>query len=289
MNENSEISALFHLIDDPDEEIFSTVSERIVTYGKHIIPNLEHLWENTPAENVQERIEMLIHRLHFRDLISDFTEWSNSAYHDLLIGAMLAARFQYPEIHTGQVIQEIEKMKRNIWLELNNYLTPLEQANVITSIVYNYYNLKGIEIAYTNPDDFFLHKVIHAKKGNTLSNSILYLVLSELLGIPVKAISIPQQFILAFFKEDYSAIDCPDNPQHKINFFIDATSGQFFSHNDIANYFKRISVNPVASYFRPLSHKKIIQFLLKELSKCFDQPLTMYKHNELLQLAELLD
>ena len=68
MEPNREISALFHLIDDPDTEVFTTVSERIISFGKEIIPNLEDLWENTPQEDIQERIEMLIHRLHFQDL-----------------------------------------------------------------------------------------------------------------------------------------------------------------------------------------------------------------------------
>ena len=162
MHENREISALFTLIDDPDEEVFSTVSERIVNYGPAIIPNLENLWENTPADEVQGRIEMLIHRLHYTDLTKDITEWRDSAYHDLLFGALLVAKFQYPELHTTPVLQEIEKIRRNVWLELNSYLTPMEQANVISSILYNYYNLKGNEVAYTNPDDFFLHKVLQA-------------------------------------------------------------------------------------------------------------------------------
>ena len=176
MQNNNEISALLTLVDDPDEEVFSTVSERIVHYGTGIIPNLENLWENTVSEDVQERIEMLIHRLHYSDLLTDLTEWKNSAYHDLLFGALLVAKFQYPELQTTPVLQDIEKIRRNVWLELNSYLTPLEQANVISSIVYNYYNLKGAEVAYTNPDDFFLHKVLQSKKGNAISNGILYLV-----------------------------------------------------------------------------------------------------------------
>ena len=49
MEESKEISALFHLIDDPDEEVFDAVSKKIVDYGKPIIPNLEHLWETTPS------------------------------------------------------------------------------------------------------------------------------------------------------------------------------------------------------------------------------------------------
>jgi hypothetical protein len=123
MEENKEISALFHLIDDPDEEVYTTVCDRIVSFGKEIIPNLEHLWENTPAEDIQERIELLIHRLHYDELRMDMTEWSGKEYPDLIEGALLAARYKYPDLHASPIIQEIEKFRRNIWVELNSYLT----------------------------------------------------------------------------------------------------------------------------------------------------------------------
>ena len=288
MYQNAEISALLTLIDDPDEEVFSTVSTRIVHYGKGIIPNLENLWENTVSEAVQERIEMIIHRLHYTDLVNDLTEWRNSAYHDLLFGALLVARFQYPDLQTSPVIQEIEKIRRNVWLELNSFLTPFEQANVISSIVYNYYNLKGSEVAYKNPYDFFMHKVLQTRKGNTLSNGILYLVLAELLAMPVKAINIPRQFVLAFFNEDYDAASYAGNPQKKIHFYVDATTGQPFTHKDVENYFKRINVPPVPSYFKPLNAVRVIQVLLEELARCFDVPHKEYKRNELLKLSDLL-
>ena len=48
--ENNEIKALLHLIDDPDEDVYNTVSEKIVTFGKGIIPNLEHLWDTAKSE-----------------------------------------------------------------------------------------------------------------------------------------------------------------------------------------------------------------------------------------------
>ncbi|MGI8950315.1 MAG: transglutaminase-like domain-containing protein [Chitinophagaceae bacterium] len=289
MHENKEISALFTLIDDPDEEIFSTVSQRIVHYGKGIIPNLENLWENTVSEEVQERIELLIHSLHYSDLYNDLVDWKDSAYHDLLFGSLLIAKFQYPELHTTPVLQEIEKIRRNVWLELNSFLTPLEQANVISSIIYNYYNLKGVEIAYNNPDDFFIHKVLQSKKGNALSNGILYLVLGELLDIPVKAINVPKQFVLAFFNSDFDPSKGTEHPQNKIQFYVDATTGQPFTHKDLENYFKRISVPATSSYFKPLSHKRIIQMLIEELAKCFDTPEKNYKQRELMQLAGMLD
>jgi len=156
LTENKEITALFHLIDDPDEEVYTTVSDKIISFGKSIIPNLEHLWENTTSEDIQERIELLIHKLHFRDLTEDFNKWRPESSTDLLQGALLTAKYHYPDMVVTQTMQEIEKLRRNIWLELNNYLTPLEQTNVITSILYNYYKQKGVEISYSQPEDFLI-------------------------------------------------------------------------------------------------------------------------------------
>lgn len=289
MLETKEINALFTLIDDPDEEVYSTVSNRIIGFGKDIIPNLENLWENTLSEAVQSRIEMLIHSLHFTDLKQSFIDWRDSAYADLLTGALLVAKYQYPDLHTTPVLQDIEKIRRNVWLELNNYLTPLEQANVLSSIIYNYYNLKGGEVNYNNVDEFFIHKALESKKGNAISNGILYQIVCDKLDINAKIINIPKQMILAFYHKDFDLDKSKTSPQDKILFYVDGVNGQAYGHQDIDNYFKRISVPPVPAYFKPISNKRIIQVLLDETGKCFNTTSNLYKQTELTQLANILD
>jgi regulator of sirC expression with transglutaminase-like and TPR domain len=200
---------------------------------------------------------------------------------------MLTSKFLYPEISTTPVLQEIEKIRRNIWLELNNYLTPLEQINIVTSILYSYYGLKGSETNYKEPNDFLINKTIEAKRGNQVGNGLLYLVLCELLDIPVHAINIPRQFIIAYFKPGYSEENLL-NPKEKIEFFIDPTTGQVFTHQDVESYFKRISVQPAESYFKPWKNKRVIQQLLEEFSKCFDNEKEKYKQAELHQLINIL-
>ena len=288
MEQSKEIIALLNLIDDPDEEVFGAVSSKILDLGRTIIPNLEHLWETTPNEHLQERIEMIIHRLHFKDLQEDFRQWSLAGHHDLLVGSLLVSKFQYPDLTSSAVLLEVEKIRRNIWLELNSYLTPLEQVRIITGILYSYYSLKGSEVAYTDVNDFLIHKVLESKKGNQLGNGILYLILCELLDVPVKAISVPKQFVLAYFKPGYSNEANTDYAE-KIEFFIDPSSGMVFSHKDIENYYKRMSVPPIDAYFKPLSNKRVIQHLLEEVSKCFNNEKEHYKYIELLTLSKLLD
>ena len=196
--------------------------------------------------------------------------------------------FQYPDLSTSATLLEVEKIRRNIWLELNNYLTPLEQIRIVTGILYSYYNLKGNEIAYTDVNEFLIHKVLESKRGNQLSTGILYLIICDLLDIPVKAVGIPKQFVLAYFKTGYSDETSGDY-QEKIEFFIDPSSGMVFTQKDVDSYFKRISVPPVPSYFKPLSNKRVIQYLLEETARCFDNEKELYKKEELLKLAQIVE
>lgn len=288
MDSTNEISALFTLIDDPDEEVFGVVTNRIVDYGKPIIPNLEHLWETTEDSTIQERIENIIHRLHFSDLSVEFKEWGLLPDPELLHGALLVSKFQYPEFDTAPVEQEVEKIRRNIWLELNNYLTPLEQISIISGIIYNYSGVTGIETEYTDPNTFLLHKLLETKKGNQVSNGILYLVLCEMLDIPVKALQIPGQFILGYMKDEPFGIPYK-SAYEQVKFFIDPVSGSVYTFKEVDDYFKRIEAKKVDCFFKPMENKQVISFLLQESSQCYNDHKNLYKQKELLQLSSLLD
>ena len=285
---SKEISALFQLIDDPDEEVFDTVTNRLISLGNDIIPGLENLWETTPDEHIQGRIEMIIHKLHFGELLKEFNEWKDGS-RELLQGALLICKYSYPELNVSPTLQEIEKIRRNIWLELNSYLTPLEQANVISGILYNFYNLKGNEVNYTMPDEFLLSKLLDNKVGNSISNGILYLIFCQMLDISAKAVNIPRQFIIGYFDVQYNFPGEIEKDYTKINFYVDPLNGQVYSNKDVENYFKRISVHPSASYFKPLTNIQIIKNLMEEYAQCFNEKKHLYKKDDLLKLAALLE
>ncbi|NBY25320.1 MAG: hypothetical protein EBQ65_06545 [Chitinophagaceae bacterium] len=282
MAKTDEIAALYTLIDDPDEEVFGVVSDRIVNYGTTIIPTLEHWWETTPNEQVQNRIENLIHRLQFRDLRRNFTDWKHSPRPELFTGALLCATFHFPELATAPVIADLEKLRRNIWLELNNYLTPLEQVNVFHNILYGYYGLRSIPRDESKPDHFLINKIITGKKGTQAGNGLLYLILCEQLDLPVRAIQLPNQFILAYIKN--GGIE----NNRRAEFFMDPTGGQIFTHKDIETYFKRINEPLEPSYLQPLSNTGTIAKLIDELSSSFDASKEAQKIIELQELSAFL-
>jgi regulator of sirC expression with transglutaminase-like and TPR domain len=288
MQKETEINALFKLIDDPDEEVFNTIADRLLVYGSPIIPDLEHLWENTLDEATLERIEMMIYKLRFQDLKEAFTKWNADPDASLLEGALLVTQFQFPELALDTLRHQMEKIRRNIWLELNNYLTPLEQANVIRNILYNYYQIKGVEVNYEKPEEFLIAAPLQFKKGNAIANTLLYAELCQQLTIQAHFINIPKQCIIAFYASDWDPEEIVPNPQEFIQFYVEGTTGNAFSQKDLDQYMLRSNIVPKNAYYKPLSNPQIIKKHLIEVAKCFQSPTLQYKQKDLLELADLL-
>ena len=120
------------------------------------------------------------------------------------------------------------------------------------------------------------------------TNGIIYQSLCTMLDLPVYAVNIPRQFILAYFDTFYDFTEIPRSDDYRILFFIDPIQGQIYSHQDVEGYLKRMSVPLTPSYYQPLSNKRIIQFLLEELTKCFQGEKEAYRREELLNLIKLL-
>ncbi len=288
MQSNKEIKALLTLIDDPDSEVYDTVASKLLHYGKEIIPNLEQLWEATGDEEVQERIELLIHRVHFADLQRDFMEWGRSKHPELLRGAILVARFQFPDLNVPAILTQFDQMRRNIWLELNNYLTPLEQVNVFNSILYNFYKLQGHELTDRDPKYFFINQVMESKQGNPYTIGVLYLALCEMLDIPIFAVEVPRQFIFAYIDTLHSFFSTDPNGIQQIQFYIDPISGMVYTQQDVDTYLRKINAQEKQNYFTPLLTKRIIYKMLEELALCYNYRREDQKAEEIQQLMRLL-
>ena len=288
MAENKEIEALIKLIDDPDEYVFENVSNKIISMGSLIIPQLQDCGTFTENVETYERVQSLISKLQFNDLRKEFKKWNQDSP-DLLAGAMLVSKYLHPDLDSSFIFKEVEKLRRNIWLELNNYLTPLEQVNVIGSIFYNYAKQAGIQLSYDNADHFLLSKALENKQGNPFANGTIILILCSLLDVPVHAVNIPNLFLLAYFHDNnYAMMNIKGHPSEKIKFYIDPLNGQMYSHKDIENYFKKLGMPMDAVFFEPFGSKNIIILLLSELVKCFDSDINNFRKLELRELIKIV-
>lgn len=280
--EDKELNALISLLDDPDESVFRHIREKLLSLGTEVIPHLEAAWENSFDNFLQNRIENIIHKIQFDSIGKDLKNWTALGGQNLLLGAILVARYQYPDLNEEKIKKQIDQIKQDIWLELNSNLTALEKIRVINHILFEVHGFSGNTTNYHAPQNSYINSVLETKKGNPLSLSILYATLAQSLNIPIYGINLPEHFILGYKEESYGMSDLSKEASGRVLFYINPFSkGSVFSKKEIDTFLKQLKVAPDESYFQPCSNIEIIKRLLRNLIHAFDKLGYVEKSDEL--------
>lgn len=288
---SEELSALITLIEDPDEIIFTQVRQEIIDKGENIVPQLERFWEYNPFGALfRDRIEELISSIQFNTVADDLRSWREEDQNLLLDGTLLINRFQYPSFDPMEIRREINAIRQDIWLELNDNLTALEQVNVINHILFTVHGFKGNKDNYTAPQNSYIADVLASKKGNPLSLGILYQVLANSLEIPIYGVNLPNHFILAYMDENRMGLTPESSPDHGILFYINPFSeGTIMHRSEIDQFLAHLELPQENRFYRPCKSKDIIGRMINNLIFSYGQMGNEEKVNNLKALKDIVD
>ncbi len=283
------VQALIHLVDDPNDQVFEHVRGQLKSYGKDAIPYLEYSWESEDFGLLfQNRIETIIHEIQVEESKSDLILWRNSKEKDLLQAAIIIAKFQYPGLNIEGIYQEIEKIRKSIWLEINENQTAFEKINVFNKVFYEMYHFKGNTQTFHSPLNSFLNTVLETKKGNPLTLSLIYSVIAQQLNIPVFGVNLPNHFVLCYMDENQVHSMLEDKSKYGVLFYINTYSkGKIFYENDIVQFLAQLKITPERNHFEPCSNSVIIQRMLTNLIASFQQVGNLEKVEELIDLRNV--
>ncbi|MFM7216896.1 MAG: transglutaminase family protein [Bacteroidota bacterium] len=263
-----EIDALIRLLDDTDQEVYGQIRDRLVHYGKGVIPFLENAWGHSLETVLQQRIESVIHEIQFEEVQQELHIWARTGGMDLLRGAFLVARYQYPDLQEETIRHQLEGIRRDAWLEMNDDLTALEQIKVLNRIFFDIHGFSGNTQNYHAPQNSFVNVALETKKGNPLMLSILYMEAANAAGIPLYGVNLPEHFILCY-KEN---TDLLEGVNGKILFYVNPFSkGDIFNKKEIDQFLKQLAVEPEPAYYLPCSNVAMIQRLIRNLMNSFDK------------------
>ena len=186
MRDSKSIEALVRLIEDPDETIYGHVRDELMNCGSSVIPILESSWETDDYGLVfQSRIELLIHEIQFSEITKDLQQWISSPSKDLLTGALIISRYQYPNLIEDEIHQKIQTIRRDIWLELSDDQTAYEKVRIFNKVFYGKHGFTGNSKDYHSPLNSCINTVVQTRKGNPLSLCVLYSIIAQSLDMPI--------------------------------------------------------------------------------------------------------
>lgn len=284
---DAKVKALIKLVEDPDEQIYNQVKTELLSYGTDLIPELEASWlAEEGDERFQARIEALIIEMRFIRNREAFQIWLNNEPHDLIAGATLLSQLHYPEVIEELLKEQIQRIRKDIWLEINDGLTAYEKVRIFNKIFYGKHGFEGDQTNYFAPENSYIHSVLDRKKGNPLSLALIYMVVAQSLDIPIYGVNLPNHFILAYVDESDSSI----SNSYGVLFYINAFSkGSLFDENEIRDYLNGQHAPCIPDYFSPCTNKDIIRRMMNNLIASYQQMGQQDKMDELISLRSLIE
>jgi regulator of sirC expression with transglutaminase-like and TPR domain len=285
MINEKEISSLIKLLDDPDDEIYALIEEKLLSYGYEVINYLESAWEKSFDAILQERIENLVHKIQYNNVREDLALWHQSGGFDLLRGILIINKYQYPDVNEQRVINLLEAIKRDVWLQMMYEASPVEKVKIINHIFYNVYGFSGNTANHQDPKNSYLSEVLESKKGNQITLAIIYSIIAQKLDIPIYGVNLPQHFILAYTDVLDSNID-----ENGVIFYINVfNKGYIFGKKDIDQFLRQLKITPDQIFYQPCSNTEIIKRVLRNLISSYEKAGAMEKSKELVDLLKVLE
>lgn len=287
--DDNKIKSLIHLLEDEDEQVYQLIYAQIMEMGSELMPYLLDAEDRSINPMLSDRLKEIYNELNLKNAIADLQDWKEHNSRNLFQGLIILAKYQYPRLEMRKVSEIVNKIRQDLWLEVNDNLTALEKVRIINHLFFDVYNFRGDTKDYYAPENSFINDVLMRKKGNPLNLSAIYSIIAQSVNIPIYGVSMPRNYMLVYVEKLYS------QPLSRIQssdilFFINPFNrGEIHSLNDIKNYLRRIKVEPTEDFYLPCSNIVTIRRSLNNLINIYAKQGEAKKAEGFKSLLEVLN
>lgn len=288
MNTNR-LDSLIALLDDPDHSVSQAVQNELLKENISIVDHLEHVWETSLDELVQKRLEFVIQQIQLNDTKEKIRNWADQPELDLFEGFFLISRHQYPEMKLKSIQIQLEKIKKDIWLEFRNSLTSLEKITVMNHIFFSHYKFSVDRVNPESPQNCHLNRILDTRRGNPVSITILYALIARMLQLPVHYIDIGTNPLVGYFDQEVARLARKEENTNPVLFYVNpANNGTIIGPREIDYILHGFEIDNRAKLTEPCPDKIIIKRLIEQLIASYEAVGIDEKVNYLKEINDIL-
>lgn len=281
---DNEVTSLINLLDDTDSEVVSVVMDRLCTKGEEVIPLLESAWRDTMEETQLVRLEHVISQIQENSLLQKLTEWVENGAPNMLTGTYYVTKLFRPNIEFRTLDEQVKNLSREVWIELNEHLTAVEQVRLINHVIFESNKFVGKRII-ENEHLILFSDLLQSKEGTQVSLGLLYVCIAEQLQLPVSGIHLLHSGMLGY-RDTYGAM----NGESSMLFYIDPYNGGLCGHQQLTQLVKKfIDIKKSPEYYLTPCSKQALAYryakFIGVLYRNTDKPTLQAKAN---RAAEIL-
>ncbi|HEX4120541.1 MAG TPA: transglutaminase-like domain-containing protein [Verrucomicrobiae bacterium] len=258
--EEKQRQALISLLADEDTKVYRTVRETLLSYGPSCSEWMrEHTLSNDPV--LRRRATEIVQHFARMEADTQFLAFclNQGEDFDLEHGVLLLSRTQYPVINIEGYSAILDDYAGDLRerLDLNG---PADQIlRVINDYLFRELKFTGDEQNFYDPQNSYFNCVMDRRIGNPISLSLLYLLLSRRLRLPVVGIGLPGHFLCRY-------------QTSRTELYVDAFhGGRLLAKADCVKHVINLRQRFDESCLAPVSARRILLRICAQLHQIYTQ------------------
>lgn len=179
---------------------------------------------------------------------------------DCFLAALLIASAHYPQLDTTLYLEQRDSLVKSVRPFLKLAHSPEQEINTLNALLFDEVGFIGNSKDYNSPQNSFINEVMDRRTGIPITLSLLYLTLSEKLGLPIFPVGMPYHFIVKY-----------ETPRHEI--FIDPFyGGTLLTEADCYYRMEQAAGHAIGydiTYLRTISKRTLLYRLVNNLKRIY--------------------
>ncbi len=269
------LRSLVTLLEEEDPSSLALVRSKILGVGAAILPYLDEIRPAATPE-MAIRLESVAGELRFQDLRRDFVRLSLAKTPDLEDGAMLISRFGFADVDAAVYRAWLDRVAAAVAAEMPPDAGIGESVRRLSNYLFQTLGVAGNETRYYDADNSYLSRVIDTRRGIPVTLTVLFLLLSRRLRLPVYGVGTPGHF-LAGFKENGTSL------------FVDCfRGGQLMTLPEVKRMLVRNGYEWRADLGKPVGPREILARMLRNLISIYQKTGALDRADRLSTLVEIV-
>ncbi|HON30035.1 MAG TPA: tetratricopeptide repeat protein [Ottowia sp.] len=181
----------------------------------------------------------------------------------LLEAAACLAQDASPELDVQQVLHEVDRLAERLLRQVTRGAAEIERLRGLNRFFFEELGFAGNVNDYYNPDNSYLHRVLHTRRGIPISLAVLWLELARGLGLSAHGVGFPGHFLVQVELPDGLVVLDPFTGQSLGLVELRARIDEFQPQGGA----RPGDVLPLAMHLRPARPRQILARMLRNLQE----------------------
>lgn len=197
MVDYKELDCLIELFDDPDTVVGECVNKRLVEMGETAVRQLCMRRDSLSDESLKALIDSRVFDINLTLKLNSFANLVQNSHSGLSLfeGSYLVSSMLDPSLQRDSFEEHFFRCSGEYMAESSDQRTAVENIRIFNHIFFHrlHFNLADVDmqdIRYA-----LISEVIKSRSGNPFAIAFLYIMISQLAGLPLRVLSFPGGFV----------------------------------------------------------------------------------------------